>query len=102
PSKPALPGGRGDQVGGYQGRGSGLGVYRESVVLPNHPVERTAHSAGSVLMRGSVPVGRRSPGALGVESTRRGKEKNRRALRTLCSVLAALTNGWDSALIQTL
>jgi hypothetical protein len=31
----------------------------------NHPVERTAHSAGSVLMRGSVPVGRRSPGALG-------------------------------------
>jgi hypothetical protein len=30
----------------------------------NHPVERTAHSAGSVLRRGSVPVGRRSPGAL--------------------------------------
>jgi hypothetical protein len=27
---------------------------------------RTAHSAGSVLRRGSVPVGRRSPGALGV------------------------------------
>jgi hypothetical protein len=31
---------------------------------PNHPVERTAHSAGLVLMHGSVPVGRRSPGAL--------------------------------------
>jgi hypothetical protein len=34
------------------------------VVLPNHPVERTAHSAGSVLMHSAVPVGRRSPGAL--------------------------------------
>jgi hypothetical protein len=32
---------------------------------PNDPVERTAHSAGSVPMRGSVPVGRRSPAALG-------------------------------------
>jgi hypothetical protein len=32
---------------------------------PNHPVERTAHSVGAVLMRGFVPVGRRSPGALG-------------------------------------
>jgi predicted adenylyl cyclase CyaB len=32
---------------------------------PNNPVERTAHSAGSVLRRGSVPVGRRSPEALG-------------------------------------
>jgi hypothetical protein len=28
---------------------------------PNNPVERTAHSAGLVPMRGSVPVGRRSP-----------------------------------------
>jgi hypothetical protein len=32
---------------------------------PNNPVERTAHSAGSVPLRGSVPVGRRSLGALG-------------------------------------
>jgi len=29
-------------------------------------VERTAHSAGSVLMRGSLSVGRRSPGAFGI------------------------------------
>ena len=31
---------------------------------PHNPVERTAHSTGSVLVCGSVPVGRRSPGAL--------------------------------------
>ena len=35
--------------------------------LYNHPVERTAHSTGSVLRRGAIPVGRRSPGALGDE-----------------------------------
>jgi hypothetical protein len=34
-----------------------------TLARPNNPVERTAHSAGSVLMHGSVPVGRRSPGA---------------------------------------
>ena len=33
---------------------------------PNNPVERTAHSTGSVLIPCSVAVGRRSPGALGV------------------------------------
>jgi hypothetical protein len=32
---------------------------------PNTALERTAHSAGSVCMRGSVPVGRRSAWALG-------------------------------------
>jgi hypothetical protein len=32
---------------------------------PNNPVERTAHSAGFVVVRGSMPVGRRSPGAFG-------------------------------------
>src|SRR5437870_3966558 len=37
---------------------------------PNHPVERTAHSAGSGFMRVSVPVGRRSPGALGAAPVR--------------------------------
>jgi hypothetical protein len=30
-----------------------------AIPAPNKPVERTAHSAGSVLLRGSVPVGRR-------------------------------------------
>jgi len=35
---------------------------------PNNPVERTAHSVGSVFIRGSVPVGRRSPGAFGLVS----------------------------------
>jgi hypothetical protein len=34
-------------------------------------VERTAHSAGSVPIPRSVPVGRRSPGALGVATTAR-------------------------------
>ena len=33
---------------------------------PNTALERTAHSAGSVRMRGSVPVGRRSVWALGL------------------------------------
>jgi hypothetical protein len=28
---------------------------------PNNPVERTAHSAGTVPMRGSVPVGHLAP-----------------------------------------
>ena len=32
---------------------------------PNNPVKRTAHSAGSVFMRSSVPVGLRSPGERG-------------------------------------
>jgi hypothetical protein len=35
------------------------------------PVERTAYSAGFVVVRGSVPVGRRSPGAFGFH----GKKK---------------------------
>ena len=34
-----------------------------SAAYLNNPVERTAHSAGSVARRGFVPVGRRSPGA---------------------------------------
>ena len=32
---------------------------------PNHLVERTAPSVGSVSLRGSVPTGRRSPRAFG-------------------------------------
>jgi hypothetical protein len=46
--------------------GSGLAVPQP---WPNNPVERTAHSVGSVLIRGSVPVGRRSPGAFGARGT---------------------------------
>jgi len=45
---------------------------------PNNPVERTAHSAGSVLMRGSVPVGRRSPGALGYWQLDAGRQTTNR------------------------
>ena len=45
-----------------------MGVWEGKVALPgpvpNNPVERTAHSAGSVSIPGSVPVGRRSQGAL--------------------------------------
>jgi len=37
-----------------------------SAAYLNNPVERTAHSVGSVARRGFVPVGRRSPGAFGV------------------------------------
>jgi hypothetical protein len=40
-------------------------LARILTALPNHPVERTAHSAGSVFAPSSVPVGRRSPGAFG-------------------------------------
>jgi hypothetical protein len=39
--------------------------HADWVIASNNPVERTAHSAGSVLMRGSIPVGRRSLRALG-------------------------------------
>ena len=34
---------------------------------PNHPVERTAHSAGSVSIRGTILVGRRSFGPFGFD-----------------------------------
>jgi hypothetical protein len=52
-----------------QGVANGRG---ESTALPipgpNHPVEWTAHSVGSVSLRGSVPVGRRSARAFGFSS----------------------------------
>ena len=43
----------------------GLGAASAQSASFNNPAERTAHRAGSVLMRGSVSVGRRSPGAFG-------------------------------------
>jgi hypothetical protein len=43
----------------------GESIWVDASTAPNNPVERTAHSAGSVARRGFVPVGRRSPGALG-------------------------------------
>jgi hypothetical protein len=40
----------------------------DALCMPyNHPVERTSHSVDSVPMRGSVPVGRRSPEAFGTK-----------------------------------
>ena len=42
----------------------GEALTAASAAYLNNPVERTAHSAGSVLMRGPVLVGRRSPSAL--------------------------------------
>jgi hypothetical protein len=69
------PAARGESA--RHGRGAG-GIFRPSPALsivliggsqggmkPNHPAERTAHSVGSVLMHGPVPVGRRSSGPLG-------------------------------------
>ena len=45
-------------------------ITAASAAYLNHPVERTAHSARFVAVRVAVPVGRRSPGALGPSSTR--------------------------------
>ena len=39
-----------------------------SLSEPNNPVERRAHSVGSVSIPGSVPVGRRSLGALDLKT----------------------------------
>jgi hypothetical protein len=43
---------------------------KEEAFIIINPVERTAHSVGSVFIRGSVPMGRRSPGALCVKWNR--------------------------------
>jgi hypothetical protein len=45
-------------------------TYLAPTPAPKNPVERTAHSAGSVPIPRSVPVGRRSPGAFGEQPTR--------------------------------
>jgi hypothetical protein len=39
------------------------------LLRPNNAVERTTHSARFVVLRSSVPVGRRSPRALDAKET---------------------------------
>jgi hypothetical protein len=53
-----------DIVEEMDGRRERVHITAASAAYLNHPVERTAYSAGSVFVRGAVPVGRRSPAAL--------------------------------------
>jgi hypothetical protein len=47
-----------------------------SAAYLNNPLELTAHSAGFLAVPGSVPVGRRSPGAFGCSKTQEGDRRS--------------------------
>jgi hypothetical protein len=62
-----LQGVRDEQQAVLEPEGAGVGhpLHQGERKGDTFSLPRTAHSAGSVLMRGFVPVGHRSPGALG-------------------------------------
>src|SRR5207253_6191962 len=83
----------------YEGFSAALIIPRryagEGASISINPLERTAHSAGFVPVRGSVAVGRRSPGAFGVVLIPNKQTKRRDGM---ADVIATTTTGQTTVL----